>query len=67
MKRNFHNHSTLGTSSLIKQQLQYQTNSLQSDVQRFSSTVEEKVKWVFEKLKGILVLLHSMDGFVAVN
>jgi hypothetical protein len=28
--------------------------------------VEEKAKWVFEKLKGT-VLFHSMVGFVAVK
>jgi hypothetical protein len=29
--------------------------------------VEEKAKWVFEKLKGTVVLFHSMVGFVAVK
>jgi hypothetical protein len=29
--------------------------------------VEEKAKWVFEKLKGTVVLFHSMIGFVAVK
>jgi hypothetical protein len=29
--------------------------------------VEEKAKWVFEKLKGTVVLFHSTVGFVAVE
>ena len=29
--------------------------------------MEEKAKWVFEKLKGTVVLFHSMVGFVAVK
>jgi hypothetical protein len=29
--------------------------------------VEEKAKWVFEKLKGTVVLFHSTVGFVTEN